>query len=547
MRFLLVPVIVLWGSVSSVQGAAFTSSASGDFAAAWGGKSPGAGDHVRIQADHTVVIKEALELGGGDEPAITVEGKLVVNGPLTLQSDLVVRKGGTLEMGAGSVLELGKSQVRATGARSFRLVGGKGGRVRIASSERQGGIQVEQAGQIEMTGVGFVNMGPCAFSLSGAADGRLTMRSCLWENYSGFSVDDGKGGAQPGKTSSIEIADTDFRKATGGKFLTVGRGAGPAVISHCTFSGGRGSIYVLAKACVFKDNICDNAGYFADMGANDNQVTGNFFNHMVGAEWTILTSGKTVIARNYFYVTFHNSHTILGGADPMIVRENVIEGYSPPADHIIPNVGDLTATRNILIGSGTFVTRLMRPSEKDRVSTKRNTIYISSSGAGMIHYCEMSRQSPQSAVVSNNLVVDANPESKDRGVWCEPEGPDQVTYLDYNAFFNVSQHCGGVAMTGKKEGEAGFGAHDLANVDPGFVDPSRDMKKWDRVNGGAGTHDHAMEELLKLNRDDYNPKYSVEGLLTYVQQGFVPTNRQLKGAGDPKDGSPDIGAMDVAP
>jgi hypothetical protein len=43
----------------------------------------------------------------------------------------------------------------------------------------------------------------------------------------------------------------------------------------------------------------------------------------------------------------------------------------------------------------------------------------------------------------------------------------------------------------------------------------------------------------------FNSNYTPANLVTYVRAGFAPTNVALKGAGDPADGSPDIGAVSV--
>jgi hypothetical protein len=106
--------------------------------------------------------------------------------------------------------------------------------------------------------------------------------------------------------------------------------------------------------------------------------------------------------------------------------------------------------------------------------------------------------------------------------------------------------------SGAKYGDANFGANDL-HANPQFTDPTRTLAKWDIANGGPGTMANIVAQAMKLNGWDingnpatYNTAYNVMNVLSYIRTGFTPTNTQLKGAGSPTDGSPDIGALAVA-
>ena len=79
------------------------------------------------------------------------------------------------------------------------------------------------------------------------------------------------------------------------------------------------------------------------------------------------------------------------------------------------------------------------------------------------------------------------------------------------------------------------GQHDL-NVDPQFIDSTRNLAKWGQVNQGTDGSVSAALSVLQAN------PFLVEDLLDYVKFGFSPTNNLLKTAGF--DGT-DIGAMDV--
>jgi hypothetical protein len=82
---------------------------------------------------------------------------------------------------------------------------------------------------------------------------------------------------------------------------------------------------------------------------------------------------------------------------------------------------------------------------------------------------------------------------------------------------------------------------------PGFVDPTRNIKKWDLSLGGPGTVANALAELRKKNdAAGYNSAYTIDALRAYVLAGFAPTNElYLRGGHD----NTTIGAVqvDVAP
>lgn len=105
---------------------------------------------------------------------------------------------------------------------------------------------------------------------------------------------------------------------------------------------------------------------------------------------------------------------------------------------------------------------------------------------------------------------------------------DAFGSIDDNLYFNLRPRSGGYPQ----------GPHALTTSEPidsrsrfdnpKLRDPSRNLAQWDLVLGGPGTAAHAIGELLKSNDDTgYNPAYRVNGLITFVRSGFVPTNPEL--------------------
>jgi hypothetical protein len=107
--------------------------------------------------------------------------------------------------------------------------------------------------------------------------------------------------------------------------------------------------------------------------------------------------------------------------------------------------------------------------------------------------------------------------------------PNRVGYLDYNLYFSPAaktHRLYALGVEGKKEKDAGFGMHDLVEVDPKFKGPLPSVFPFDDVEIKAGRV--TVAQMLAKFREIYTP---AEG-------------SPLTGAGDPADGAgTDIGAV----
>lgn len=139
----------------------------------------------------------------------------------------------------------------------------------------------------------------------------------------------------------------------------------------------------------------------------------------------------------------------------------------------------------------------------------------------------------------SNLAWDTSP----RGYLLYDSGTDN-NVPDLVASGSADYNCGYNYLTGsnlKGYNDLEFtsgnpGAHDK-NVNPSFVDSTRNFAKWDLSLGGAGT---VAAALARIKADTS----LIPGLISYVKAGFAPTNDALVGAGH--DGK-DIGAVTVQP
>ena len=108
-----------------------------------------------------------------------------------------------------------------------------------------------------------------------------------------------------------------------------------------------------------------------------------------------------------------------------------------------------------------------------------------------------------------------------------------VAGIHHNAgyFYATGSNGGGYNALDFSSGTPG--ANDVDGVDPDFVDDTRNMKTWDAsIAGGAGSHAHAIAELVKINEPGYNPAYTIAALVTWVKAGFVPRAAALQAASD---------------
>lgn len=117
---------------------------------------------------------------------------------------------------------------------------------------------------------------------------------------------------------------------------------------------------------------------------------------------------------------------------------------------------------------------------------------------------------------------------------------------DYNAGYRLklgSNYIKGKTGKGysklKLEGNLEIGKHDIDDVNPDFIDPSRTPLSWSKSLGGDGTMNDAMNQIRPTGI------HTVQELFDYIREGFRPQNMKLKNAGDPKNGSPDIGAVNL--
>jgi hypothetical protein len=272
---------------------------------------------------------------------------------------------------------------------------------------------------------------------------------------------------------------------------------------------------------------------------------------IAGAESTPVVSfnGASAAATfkdSYIYCNWENAHPVnvtgTGGSGTNQVTGNVFEtptiGDSP--DMYVPGATSLAFNfaNNVLTGYGALIASTANKTIA-AVTSSHNTHYMTSdNNYGPMFYIH-------DGILTGTLTFQSNLVS---GAGTIVHGsrdlnndPGQEIVADYNAWDDVTSHYTNLTVTGA--------TNDIADVEPGFVAPTRDLATWDAAEGsGAGTIESAITYLLAINgyngttktQSDTPSAQGPSDLVTWVQAGFAPTNAALRGTAHD---SGDIGAV----
>ncbi|MDD7986153.1 hypothetical protein PQO01_14470 [Lentisphaera marina] len=181
------------------------------------------------------------------------------------------------------------------------------------------------------------------------------------------------------------------------------------------------------------------------------------------------------------------------------------------------------------------------------VILKRNTAFSSGSGGVCIGETNPTVKGALTYVKSNLFVGSEKYDGiKVHDFHLGVKGAVRAQDCDYNVGYRLrkgSNYVQGKTGKGyndlKLVGDLDIGKHDIDDIDPVFVDPFRTPYTWSSSLKGDGTMVDAMNQMMPTGTR------KVQDLLNYLREGFRPQNQKLKNAGDPEDGSPDVGAVDL--
>lgn len=559
---------------------AYTSAATGNWsdAGSWSPSGvPGDGDTAVISG-HTITIDENTTVGtdgGAGVAAVTVQssGALII-GPVS-----VVFKGDVVNANCPVTIQAGSSITFGTGAgdTTYGYVGGTahnqasqvltlsgteespiswaGGWLNDGTGPWLQGCRLAGDGNVEMEGVGSSSVSAIRTSPTGS--GSFTLKNVTLTDCGRIS-----GTYNIGATCTYILDGVTFvggEHATDSLRVENGSGytSGDRIIKNCVFPQ-QVHLYTAAGFVIGEEGAGNYFGATLDATAGDwISAEGNFFE-----DQNNLIPGS--LSNSYFCDpdSTDNPHNMqpLAQASPTydgLIFENAAAlNTSDAGDCILmPSPGSVltyTIQNSIVLPaaggrtSGCLFSALGNANV--RVSCNHNTWFLTANdptvnvpALGTVGETFNTNAGQVTSFKSN---IAASPTSRSAYIYRNVNGsPNDDTVdaadADYNCVYNMAA---GSAGGGYNAGFTGSpGANDL-NVDPDFVDPTRNIASWDASLGGPGTVANAIAELKKRNTATYNSDYNISDLIAWVRAGFSPRNAALKNAGH--DGT-DIGAVAV--
>ena len=404
---------------------------------------------------------------------------------------------------------------------------------------------------------GVLDVSYCDINGMASSDLKIDDSADSTIQYCNFATSDGLKFSALTSSSNFLFTRNDFRSPsiTAGYVLKLDDSTTPntgtRTISYNTFSDSAvQEIHAYAHDLNFTGNVLNNHVIESTAGRYDHIYLANTFAHQIAQTQSLLTlTGGGTINQNVFVTASDDPTCITTGADATsdtVITNNIFEltydvAATTPGRCIAANTSNLEIKNNLLTSpdEARMLSSITAANSCD-VDMSRNTVFIAATGGTLGNL--VSNES--GGTFTGTTVSIRNNLTMEDGYGIALTGADQLTYTDYNAW-DVDDDYNGVSITGKSEGDAGFGGSDQSGVDPDFVDDTAAIDTWDSSIGGAGTFANAVTELLLLNDSSYDSRYSTANARLYYAAGFAPQNEDLESAGDPLDSSPDIGAFSV--
>lgn len=589
--------IALWfGGLALLCGAATrTASVSGNWASTttWGGNpAPVSGDDALINGDVIVTIPSSTSAA-----AHTVQWAVTANSTGT--ATLIIN--GTLTIDAGGYLQVGR-----TSGQEGKLTFGAGGAL-ISPTEIDFNCcyidsTATQANPFRLTGAGYIDIGYVAgarmdinvanvlFLLTGqvkfnpgnttgVATSRVVFSHCTFVGSNGVTF----GSSTLPNTATVSITDCDFREFASIKDITIQRAAGGVA----TFEFLRNTLsqvisgvnYMAIKPKTSTGLTIDGCVMYNGCVITESPGGVTITNNMIAAPTVAPASldaaNSSTFSRNYLPSIADNSGGVnttgTAGSGTFTIENNVMDGvvngsWTGRPDFYLPNATPLPSNYryNLIIGSGEQVIGYNAPNWQT-LNHKNNTTGATVSPAvdygGFLFFCENTVNGTGTINLANNLYRgngDTSGNATISGIYPGGGTPQTITYSDYNAFYATltkyeADNTHLLISTGNTA-KTVPGSHDTL-TNPQFFDATRNLGTWNKYFGtGTTSYTDALNYLLTINGYRGSPNYDQSGsvaaylpgdVLDWVRYGFSPTNLVLRGAGDPSDGSPDVGAMAV--
>jgi len=459
--------------------------------------------------------------------AVTVDGAVrVTKGTLTIAPGSVVtfKPGGTIDVGREGTL-----QAKGAVGAPVRLAGEKAGQI----TGHLGKVLLERC---EITGMGSGDPNRVLFISMTAGEGGVTLRDCTLTGCGGIWVT---------LSGPFEMSRCDLRDARGGLRLW---GKGAATVSGNTITGAGVGIGEGA-AGVIRDNVV-LGGTLSGWRTDQLLIEGNYVhnpypkgsygisggvgvirnNVIRGGSWVTAQIGGEIRDNVFISLPHEEARKLEGGFDKNCTHE-----------HICGLVPNSKVVRNLFVGASYGAVMGIGGGTASDSVIRNNTFDMRGSG-NALYLNHLPKSDPKNVVARNNIFM------RSGTVLSEKPVHDTFSAVDYNLWSKsgLDKRRGRfwkVTMTGKKEGDAGFGANDVPPYGKDDDQPAPDTVV---VNPEV--------EFPFTDEDMLAGKHTVAELLAHYRAAYAlkPGSPAID-AGDPadkddpevKDGKPDIGAVEA--
>jgi hypothetical protein len=582
-------------------GAVRTASVTGDWSntATWGGSAaPVSGDSVNINGDIVVTINSGdIVACGLLQIANTANSSgistLVINGKLSIDTTLSLRvgsttsgkdgkiifgPGGELALAASSQLSLNSCQLRSTATQvSPAKITGAGSISFLATGPRQ---------DIGLTNVMFMNTSTITIPLQdtlGVNNSSFVLKNCGFIGNATIAI----GTTTTPNTCPISITYSDIRELTSGKSITLRRIAGGVAayeFRHNTIYQ-TSTPFTLALLTSEGMQVTDNVGWnwiiqSTDAFGGNKVVAHNIFASSMNTPgiWGPTDAATAdVYTNNYIFQlpAGDNLHCYVptasstGGSGTVEMGWNIFEtqGGTPydDGDFIVDKASGLPLNvhHNLIVGVADLAVGTHAGAWSKSMTFKNNVIsgnegrangipsVTGNTGVGNLWDPE-GVANGGTINIANNLLYGTAKVGDTTIAGTSSGGAQTIAYSDYNSFYNIATpYTTGIQLvvSSGNTGRTVPAAHDTASL-PMFYDSYRDIQQWNYLYGsGTQTFAAAVDYFMGINGYRGTPNFDQNGtvsthqtnMFNWVRQGYLTTNPALRAAGDPGDGSPDLG------
>ncbi len=492
----------------------------------------------------TVAVAATVAMAGN----LTISTNTVWSGTVTVDGTVTVNSNANLTIQPGTIVNfVGAGTMSFNGAGTLSALGTPSSPIQFNGSQcgtLTGNLKGIALSNCVVSGMGSVAAKTLWMNLNPLSAG-VSMSNCTVSN---------SGPMQTNGVGAASVTNCDLRDMATIYIMT--SSSGSVTCSNNKIQGGQLRAHSASSTEVGNNVIingtiwCDGAAPVNNVLVHDNYIHDTSATAQYGLQSVVGQIYNNVIRGGTWTTGFCGGHMYNNVIESLTKAEGVTRGDSTH-EQVNDCADGIVVERNIILNPsmGAFMTASTYLAKNAVI--RNNTFdmrgVVGTNSSGVMYFNHLAPTGPAANInVRNNLFL------RTGRIGAETDITNTLAYSDYNCWAgrNTDQYATGtsarfvsISMTGKAEGDDGFGMHDVtlptlaagfnpaslvANAD--FVDPYADADML------AGTHTTAQ-------------------LLALYQQAFTPVaGSALINAGSPADasdpavayGQVDIGAIEVA-